>query len=768
MPRKKKTSIESDIEQKLQYIGLALDKIPKKILEYEELDYRIPKGFDEREYKQYRYIPINKIQILLSPTNRLDEIEEKYAKARPLSDYLDNKNEENLLRHTVFLNMLRQVNIKEIEELEKEQAKLEKKIPFMIKYPGNYLWQIYYSESTDKYFMIVPTQDSNYSAFFYLLRQKLKKNNNSNIFVPVNGVEYSKKFFSKTTFEDIENYLFLFTKNWPSIYEIYDSKDNLNIHIVGYTSIYDNIKSLYHIVINNNVEANHFYKLLKALFILQTEVPDYFEFNTDIDKNGNLEFYFNDKKIVYSEMAKFIKEQYNLGITLKKKKRQKIKQSLKKLEDLKQIAAMQDIEYLEKEKQISTFLECKKTFFGKFKYYFKYSKKNKKNKMREKQAGEIKEVNTNKNRSEKNNIIEEVEDIPISKKYYTIEELIDSYKELEKEEISLRDVIMDINAIKLKNKNMAKKIENATMFIQEIDNHKRSIFEFWRYSNKDEISVLPEGEEEEIGIVKRIEKTFDYLEDFEAFGKELDILQREKLTRDEVDSIYIATTNIIEQLNQIKTGEIQPKDVESLLKDLKKELKESGEFVEREDFDIFSGIVENNKVKKIGNIKHREMARDKFHILEINRMTKQIGFKLTLEQIVKNIKKAYGKVKTPQDIILYKGIMDEKIDEDNFNVFNINPEKELEEISKIDGSEINLYKINLKKGDDLLGFTNIIFYENENKTLPLGMDFSTNAIVDISKIEWNIKKSRTFNILCFDNEEDDFSDFSVKNVVVYE
>ena len=39
------------------------------------------------------------------------------------------------------------------------------------------------------------------------------------------------------------------------------------------------------------------------------------------------------------------------------------------------------IEYLAKEKQITTFLQCKKSFFGKFKYFFKYGKnKNKKNK----------------------------------------------------------------------------------------------------------------------------------------------------------------------------------------------------------------------------------------------------------------------------------------------------------------------------------------------------------------------------------------------------
>ena len=69
---------------------------------------------------------------------------------------------------------------------------------------------------------------------------------------------------------------------------------------------------------------------------------------------------------------------------------------------------------------------------------------------------------------------------------------------------------MDINSLKLKNKNMQKKIENATAYIAEIDSHKKSIFEFWKYSNKDEMSSLPEGEEEEINVVKKITKVFDY------------------------------------------------------------------------------------------------------------------------------------------------------------------------------------------------------------------------------------------------------------------
>ena len=34
------------------------------------------------------------IQILLSPTNRLDDIKEKYSNASPLATYLDSNNEE--------------------------------------------------------------------------------------------------------------------------------------------------------------------------------------------------------------------------------------------------------------------------------------------------------------------------------------------------------------------------------------------------------------------------------------------------------------------------------------------------------------------------------------------------------------------------------------------------------------------------------------------------------------------------------------------------
>ena len=84
MARKKKVNLEPEIEEKLKYIGLSLDNISPNLEEEQPLNYRVPRDYDENQYKQYRYIPVSKISILLTPTNRLDELEEKYRKATPL------------------------------------------------------------------------------------------------------------------------------------------------------------------------------------------------------------------------------------------------------------------------------------------------------------------------------------------------------------------------------------------------------------------------------------------------------------------------------------------------------------------------------------------------------------------------------------------------------------------------------------------------------------------------------------------------------------
>jgi len=767
LPRKKKEKIEG-IEDKLEYLGLELDNIPKKLKEFEPLEFRVSRFYDEKQYRQYRYIPVQDLQILLSPTNRLEELGEKYKKASPLYEYLDNEKEENILKYTTFLNMLKNFNIEDVENVEKEQNNLNREIPFKIKYQGNYLWQIYYSENTDKYFMIVPTEDTDYSTFFYILKKKIENKKNAKIFVPVSNVKYSNKFWTKSAFEDMENYLWMFTKDWPLIYEVYDKNEELSIQIIGETNVYGKIKTPYKIELKTAKEANEFYKLVKALFILQTELPHYFNFTTNIDENCSLEFYLEDQKIQYKYMTSFIRDQYKVALKSRKEIRSKIRFYKKKLEELKQIAAEQDIEYIAKEKQISTFLECKKSFFGKVKYFFKYSKKS--NKVRkeaeEQEYEEIEENNQEEQITKTQDTKQEKKKIPI-KKVYTLEELLENYKELEKLETEMKNLLMDVNALKLKNKNMEKKIQNATKFIEEIDSHKKSIFEFWKYSNKDEMAVLPEGELEEVNVIKRIEKIFDYEEDFEELGKKLDRMQRKNLSKEEIDATFIASTNVVEILNKIKTNNIMPEDIEKNLKEIKKEAIDEKSLAE--EYDIFGNLIEDNtKVKKIKNKKHRELPRDKYNILDVNKNTKQIGYKLTLQSIIKNITSALEKGVIPENLPVYKAVLDDKLNNKEINVFNINPEEEIKDAMIEDENKINLYKINVKEGTNGVAFTNIIFYDNQNKTLPLGMDLSTKVILNTAKLHLNLLSKKTFKVAKLEDEKDDFSEVLVKDVEVYE
>lgn len=517
-----------------------------------------------------------------------------------------------------------------------------------------------------------------------------------------------------------------------------------------------------------------FYKLLKAMFILQTELPHYFEFKTDVTDTGEIVFLDENNLMEYAKMPKWINEKYRLGRIKNRDFIKLIRENRGKLQKLKQQAAEQEIEYLAKEKQISTFLECKKTFFGKFKYYFKYNKKKSKKKMR--QTEEVEEIDSSiqvETRTARKRP-------PVKKKKrkenYTIEELIEVYQACEARENQLKDLMMDINALKLKNKNMKKKIENATLFIEEIDSHKKSIFEFWKYSNKDEVAALAEGEEEEVTLIKKVTKAFDYIEDIENFGKVMDKVQRAKLSKEEFDGIYVASTDMLEILNKIKNNEVLPREIEANLREMKRQARDEKTLLE-DDFDIFGGMAQDStKISTIANKKHRELPKDKFNILDISKNTKPIGYKMTLEQIVGNIKNALEKVVMSEDLPVYLASTEEMLSVNDFNVFNINPENEIQEImtqklmlqrnitQKVDN--IYLFKLNLKRGMHAISFTNSVFYDNQNKTLPIGQDLSTKILVDMSKLELDLEEEKVFHLVEFEDEKDDFSEISIKTIHV--
>lgn len=754
MEKKNKTQ---EIKKKLEYIGLNLEEIPETLKLVEDLQFRPNTGLDEKKYRQYRFVSPKEIQILLSPTNRLDDIKEKYSKATPLANYLDSKSEENQERYATFIRMLEEVKIEDIEKIEQEQQLINKKIPFKVRYSGNYLWQIYYSSATNQYFMIVPTEDNDYSTFFYVLKKQIEKKKAGRIFVPISNADYTRELLNKTEIQSLENYLWLFTKDWPSIYEVYDKNEKVTIQIVGETEVYGTIKSEYKVKLSNKIEATKFFKLVKALFILQSELPNYYKFNTRIDKQGSLEFYYNDDLMKYDDLSDWLNIEYKILLDKEKNAFKENNLLQAKVRRLKRQSQDLEIEYLSKEKQISTFLECKKTFFGKVKYFFKYSGK------KTKQKEEIVE--------------EEPEDVPEIKEIdekikaqYTLDELLQKGQEANEKETNLKNTKLDINALKLKNLNLVKKIENATAYINEIDSHKKSIFEFWKYSNKDEVQALEEGEEETINV-KPHSKIFDYEEDFEEFGQTMDKAQRKELSKEELDNIYLTTTDQLEIINKLKTDNTTAKEVEQYMKKIKKDLQNEKDITEEEAIDIFGGLSEDTrKITKLANKSHREHPKNKYSILRISKSLKTVEYKAALEEAIKIIDQAIDKNVLKQEIAGYKWIEeDQNIDTNEFNIFNLNPEKEIEDsLMSTESGKVNLYKMNFDKNVKAVAFSNCVYYDNQNKTLPVGMDKDTRMLVKILDTDIILESKKVIRVGRLEDENDIASKLIIKTINVLE
>lgn len=754
------------LNEKVKYIGFELGEVPEILKDVDLLNYRIPRGnYDEKTYRKYKYIPVENIEILITPTNRLDELEKRYKSAKPLYTYMKAETNEQIENYAYFLKMINQTRIEDIEKIKLEQEAMKNEPPFEVKYKSNFMWQIYYSDYADKYFMLVSSEESDNSPMFYLLKKKLenaKENKKETVFVPISNEEYSGKILKKSEIEDLENYLWYFTKNWPSIYEVTNKEGNLELRIVGETSIYDKLTSKYSVKFNDKKEALNAYKLIKALFILSYDIQDEYKFETRISKDGGLKFYYKNEVIEYENLPQFlnnqalekIKENINIKIETKELKAD--------IKDLQKRSEEQLEEYRQKEKQIYAFLECKKTFLGKVSYYFKSKKKVKFEVKNNKDINKerVKDI-LNKDRNK-----EKVYDGVEENKKYTVEDIIKICKQLNENISENKNIKMDIKALKTKVENLDRKIKNSTKYLEEIDSHKKSIFAFWKFANKDEIKSLEVGSENENVENEKLRKTFDYEEDLEELANIVDKKQREKLTEREINATFAANF-VLDGINVVSKQKMLKKDeekIKKLLENLQAEYKENLDQIEKKDFDIFGNVAEDKtKIKVLKNNTHRESEKDKFKILNVNLKTELDEFKEKLQDLNKILKEESNKIKVPYDLSIYKA-SDEVIDTDGFNKFNINPQGALNKLNDKTKDRAYLYKINVKEGTNLIFYSNIVFYENTNGTLPLGMDISQETLINMDLYNLELKNRQEFNInVC----EDEFKAY-VREIAVFE
>ncbi len=756
---------KNNFKSNLEYLGLNLEKIPKALLDFEPLGFSPSNTYNDNEHKVFKYVPINKIYILLTPTNRLNDIKDKYNNAKPISAYL---NPENIEEYATFLKMLNQVSIPEIEKIEERQAIFNKKVPYGIQYDKDYSWQIYYAEAIDKYFMLVTTEDYEYSHFFYLLKEQLKYfksrvKKEKMIYVPINHLNYSGNYLKKSEIADIENYLWLFSKDWPNVYEVYDKDGNMELDVIGNTFVYKTVKSGYRVTLKTEEDAKKFYKYLKALFILQTELPFHYNFTTKIEKDCSIALCYKLKKVSEAGLTEFIQKEYKKAEKELASEKSNIELLEKNLEELKTQAAMKDLEYIKKQKEIAMYLEYKKTFIGKIKLFLKFKKKD--NKATAK--------NNNENQENAENKVEETEVQTLNKEYYTIEDLVTIYASLDKETAHTKDLKADIKALELKIKNLTSKIDNATKYIEEIENHKKSIFEFWKFVNKDELVAL-EGAEtsEEEAIHNNIKKVFDYKSDLIDLGIQMDKLQRNVIEKESQDSVFLLTNpDILKYINIMKHLEyVDENELRDYMKKLKKVAEDKKTLYKIEDFDIFGSISDSTRrVKTLANQKHRENEKDILKILNVSRNMDLIEFRSRLEKAFELIQTSMEKVKSKYDMPIYIAMQkQDEIDKFGYGTYDIIPEDALQKIKNMPEAEFNLYKINIKEDMPLIYYTNIMFYDNFNQTLPLGMNVKSKVLIDSDKLEFIPVNMITFNISDDFLENEIISKPTIKKIMLCE
>lgn len=730
------------IQTNLEYIGLDLNNIPEFIKNYRPLEFRPIRGFNENKSRVYKYLNIRDIQIYITPRNKMDLLSKKYEECNQLYDYLKLESEDDIIRHSIFLKMVDKINLQEMERISKEQDVLNAKIPFEVKYSENYLWQIYYSDITKQYFMMVTLEDEEFEAFFYLLKKQIEAYNENKdiyIYVPVCNTEYSGDLLTRNEITDTENYIWLFTKDWPFIYEVYDKNGVMNVYIIGNTVCYEKLNSHYKIVIKNEEEAIKFFKLIKALFILQTETNGKYIFEPRIKKDGSLEFLYNGDIIEYDNLTNFIKTEFYKTDHEIDEIVENLNRCEKQKQELSIIEKNKVKEFQNKEKEISIYLDCKRSFFGKIRFFMQ-NKKKLKGKVKEILDKEVEEKEEKK---EEKKIFKEDDGIDRTKEFLTIEDLVLLIKAFERQDKKLKNDEMDVRALENKIKVLESKIKNATLYLKEIDEHNKSIFDFWKFTNKDNNLILSEIDTDEEISVTNLEKTFDYTEDLEDLGKDIDKIIRKKLSKKECDSIFLVTTEILEFINMIKDKEeLNDKElqlIEQELNDIKEKTTIVTSLFPKEEYDIFGGLSEDKtKIRVLAGRKHREIEKNMYRVIDVNKNTSLDRFIEKLKSIVRDIEKALAQIKAPMNLSLY--IAEENVNKNSFEIYHVNPE---EAINDIESTDEHICRINIKKGMPLVFLTNTIYYDNYNKTLPEGMELNDLVLIDNSKFDF-IKKQDSF------------------------
>ena len=691
----------------LDYIGLKLTRLSTKLKSVKP-DYKpFNAGDNVVKYKVYKKVNIKKLQVLVSDTDRTTDITERFKEALPLQDYIKQDKE-------AFEAWINKVTQKDIKDIEKQQEQFEKQIPYFIKYDKNYLWQIYYSKEDDKYFMLVPARETENQALAYVIKKKLE-DDKADIFVPICKEEISETYFTGREIEDIVTYIKLFTNQWPEIVEVQGDKEN-TLYIMGETKLKDNFSTKYRTVIKDIVDAKNFYTVLKALYVLATETNYLYKFDPGIDEKGNFTLSYDKQVITIKNIQEFISNETGRQQGLKYSLKNEIETNKEKIEKINEILKKQSLIYVKQEKQIFEFMNCKKSVFKRVKYFFRNNKKvitENKNllaRLNEEKSISVKQI-------KEKEVSVDKQDYSKFADIFTVADLVKNSVEVKKISSEAKGLEADIKVLLLKQENMTRKTDNAQKYLDEIQKHKKNLFDFWRFTNKDNANELAEGQAQGENIKKR--PVFNYDEDKDDLGLDVDSLQRQKLSDEECNAVFLAKY-ILPALNAIVTKS-DTYLIDECYDSLKENLKNHDQYQS-----LFGGIGdESDNIKKLKFKQHRENPRELYSILKFTNDTTLEDFKETCRNYGRLLNEAYNKISCKYDMEIYYDKRNK-----GFITATINPYElvENEETEKI-------YKAKTSAENHMLFFSNIIMYNNVSKTLPVGMDETNEVLLKVGDIK---------------------------------
>ena len=292
-------------------------------------------------------------------------------------------------------------------------------------------------------------------------------------------------------------------------------------------------------------------------------------------------------------------------------------------------------------------------------------------------------------------------------------------------------------------------------YIKEISIEKKSLIGFFKYTNKDRKDTIskPETEFKE----EKLYKTFNYELDFLKFAEDIDRDIRKKLDSSEISSIYLAINGMLKYMNKyreyIKNNEKEDRDsnnsthnIEEYYQELElylKELKNMYILAYGEnavDYDIFGNSQNFKTTRYLRERAFREEDRELYKEMKFKKDMNLEDLKDIIKENLDKIQNALSKIRIDMEVDIYKiGNWTSKLKENNIEIYNLNINEEKINIGKEDKT-YNLYHLNIPAESNMLPLTNIVFYTNNNKTLPEGMDVSTQVIIDMSKYNFVVSE----------------------------